>query len=1161
MISLNTLWRRQRLQTRLILLMATVAIGLIGLTTLIFYETAQARIRIDIRQRLHDIVAIAAANLDGDRHAALVDPAQEQSADYRSIQGMLQRIQQAASDVHFIYTMRIGQNSSIEFVVDAETDPSQMARLGEIYDDASPLLQARFASLNTPLVEQHVYTDEWGAWLSGYAPFYDAAGKRAGVVGVDIAADTLAAYLQQLRILSLSIFGGVIPLILLAGFLTARAIVTPIARIKSGAIRIGAGDLTCRIDVDRKDEIGVLADEFNHMAEQLGVQREKLNALAKKYQNIVENAVEGIFQSTLEGDILTANRSMIHMLGYMSLTDINQKLTHLETQLYANPADRDRLLRQLQADGRIREFTVQLRRADASLFWVEINARLTYDDTGRIVIEGMIRDISERIARETAEKESRAAQAASQAKSEFLANMSHEIRTPLNAIMGLTDIVLHSNLGVKQRAQLEKVKVSSKSLLAVINDILDLSKIEAGHMELEAIDFSLFDVMSNLTEMFAHKAHQQQIELLMSIEKEAPWMLNGDPTRLSQILINLIGNALKFTQQGEITIRVALVTSDDPQTIALQFSVKDTGSGIKPETLEKIFDSFSQADASITRNHGGTGLGLTICRRLTELMGGRIWAESRENEGSAFFFTARFKPAKAKTGERPVVPTDLRGLRVLVADDNATSLNIMTEILTSFDMHTVAVSSGVQALDALKASNQPFDLVLMDWKMPGLNGIDTARRIKQDLGLNKMPIVCMVSAYGREDLLQQTDRTFLDGFLHKPINQSLLFDKIMELFGKRRAQPDEALVQSFTHAMGQEGAQPPCQAHVLLVEDNAINQEVALEWLHRAGLRVDVAENGIEALQAIAKQHFDLILMDIQMPKMDGLTATRRIRNLQNAELRVPIIAMTAHALKGDREKCLEAGMDDYITKPIDPRELVDMLSRWLQNNAIEPDPSPGIKLTDPPDNAPPDDLPGIDQAAGLYRVNQNQKLYRKLLKSFYRDYRDTQPRMHSCLNQGQLDQARQLAHAIKGVAGNIGAMALSQAAATLEAELVQGRFSAPSHRGFDQALAEVIDGLARLETPVKSARKARREPDSVESRNKAIAQTIPVLDQIRRLLDDDLETARSLIGSLDSGITGRPPAGELFDQLNDRMDEFDIDGAEVHIERIKHHLEKEIGS
>jgi len=1134
-----------KLNQKLTVLVFVFALAVSGITSFVLYRTAADQVMKDIRRRLLDIVAISAANLDGELHATLADPSQEGGNAYISFRATLQKIRNASRDIHFVYTMCKGPESGIVFAVDAEIDPEKTAHLGEKYTTPSKLLAASFFELKHPVVEADFYTDEWGTWLSGYAPFFRKDGTRAGVIGIDISASTVKEY-QQLLLMHAGItFLCILPFILIAGFLTGRKIAGPIIMMKEGAERIGHGDLDHRIMVGRSDEIGILAESLNETAAKLKAGKNELENLAKKYRNIFDHATEGIFQTAPEGRLITANPALARMMGYPSVQSMMESVTDLENQFYADPKDRRIFMESLEKEDQVNNFQTVFKRRDGTVFPVELNARLIAEKGEQKLFEGMVLDITARLEKEMSEKKRQAAEAASQAKSEFLANMSHEIRTPLNAVMGLTGLLSRTSLTDRQQEYLHKIVVSSKSLLAVINDILDFSKIEAGRLDLESTDFSLYEVMANLSEMFAFKAFDKDIEFAVHLEENVPAALVGDPVRLGQILINLTGNAIKFTNQGEVVVSVENTAPEEgcgSEKACLKFLVKDTGVGIDPARIESIFQSFTQADTSTTRQFGGTGLGLAISSRLVRLMGGAIAVDSLPGQGSTFSFTARFDRQPPEKEIKPDTPMDLRGLRVLIVDDNKTARDILADIITTFQMEAVIAGSGEAALGILSEEKNLFDLVLMDWKMPGMNGLDTAKRIKRKLEIPKIPIICMISAYGREDLIGQAEKSFLDAFLHKPVNQSLLFDCIMGLFGRKSSM----ITPSGTNTPGPGPDKPRhlSGGTVLLVEDNMINQEVAREWLESEGVKVETAENGHIALEKLETSVYDVVLMDIQMPEMDGFEATARIRALERFK-DLPIIAMTAHALKGDREKCIGAGMNDYLSKPIDPEMMFAVLAKWISPGEQT---AAGISVKKKPETRvlPGFTLPGIEVETGLFRSNNNVNLYKRLLNSFLSEYRSAVDDIASALAGGDMETVLRKAHSIKGVGANLGAMELSGAAAGVEADARQGTLiiDAPSWTLFADKMRVVLEGLNTglpgiLKT--QSARGAQPENASV---------TVEELTELKQLLDDDLDAARNLLEKIHPGLAALA-GDEIIKQLIGFMDAFDFESAQEKLDEI----------
>ena len=625
------------------------------------------------------------------------------------------------------------------------------------------------------------------------------------------------------------------------------------------------------------------------------------------------------------------------------------------------------------------------------------------------------------------------AEVATRAKSEFLANMSHEIRTPMNAIIGMSHLALQTSLDKKQSNYIKNVHQAGENLLGIINDILDFSKIEAGKLSLEQAEFRLDHVMENLANLLRFKTADKGIEFLFKINPDAPMALIGDQLRLSQVLVNLANNAVKFTDQGEIVTGVEKVSSTDSEA-ELHFWIRDSGIGMTEEQKAKLFQSFSQADSSTTRKYGGTGLGLAISRNLVELMGGKIWLESEPSVGSTFHFTARFALQPDQADSRRISADELKGMRLLVVDDNASALEILANICSSFGMTVDIAWDGSEALDKIQAAaqaGQPCDLVLMDWKMPVMDGIEALARLQKEHSENAPPVI-LTSAYSREELFSTAERAgvSLKTVLSKPVTASTILDAVCETLGKGctckkscgvNAEPD-------TEAMAALSG-----LRLLLTEDNEMNQELATELLEQAGITLVVANNGQEALAILASDDaFDGILMDCQMPVMDGYTATREIR--KNREWQnLPIIAMTANAMAGDREKVLEAGMNDHIAKPLNVNVMFRTLVKWLKpelygkvTDGIPEGSESGVPVSLP-------DIPGINSRAGMATTMNNGKLYHRLLERFRDSYQNFEGQIKAALSDPDRTSAERCAHTLKGTAANIGAKGLETAAERLE--------------------------------------------------------------------------------------------------------------------------------
>ena len=665
--------------------------------------------------------------------------------------------------------------------------------------------------------------------------------------------------------------------------------------------------------------------------------------------------------------------------------------------------------------------------------------------------------------------ETQKAEVASNAKSDFLANMSPEIRTPMNAILGMTHLALRAQPSEQQRRYLGKIESASQSLLTIMNDILDFSKIEAGKLELENINLSLDEVWRNLLNIVGQKAEQKKLAIVLEVDPSTPGYFKGDPLRLGQILINLVNNAIKFTDRGEIVVKV-MAEPSSPGHAKLKFSVRDTGIGMSPDQMSGLFQSFNQADTSITRTYGGTGLGLAISKQLCELMGGTISAESEPGKGSTFVFTAIFE-----TTVLGVLPTPrssstiLPGKSILVADDSEADRNMLVAMLMAHGFDTRAVSSGEEALSALIRASEaghPFDLVIMDWRLPGIDGIETSRRIQAHSDLSQLPFIVMVSAFNREEVMGGPHGLDLDGFLLKPVNEGFLLNKLAMILDDRPRNTVSDSRDILVEPTLDLATRPLAGRKVLLVEDNELNRDLATELLGDLGITVAIAVNGREGVDRVASEPFDLVLMDIQMPVLDGLSATRLIRK-DSRFLTLPIIAMTAHAMGGDRERSLEAGLSDHLTKPIDPDTLTKTLVHWMPAKPAMHLATADLLPKPAEADAPlPEQLPPFDIPSALARANGKPKLLRKLMRGFVQLYANVGADLRCHLAQDRTADAERLAHSLKSIAAMLEARELTATAKAVELALRAGLLEQASALidTLEDALGPAIDAARSLE-------------------------------------------------------------------------------------------------
>jgi PAS domain S-box-containing protein len=873
-------------------------------------------------------------------------------------------------------------------------------------------------------------------------------------------------------------------------------------------------------------------------------QQQELERLFAEQRMIFDNAPNGII-FTVDGVIQRANRRLGEYLGYRSEELIGQPGTIIQHSAEKYAAF-GALVGPVLRAGRDVDVEWVFARKDGGDFVAHVSARGIPMADHKWMTIWVLENIAERKAAERAMAEARqAAEEAARAKSDFLANMSHEIRTPMNAIIGMSHLALQTRLDPQQRNYVEKAHRSAVNLLGIINGILDFSKVEAGRMAIEQVEFRLEDVLDNLASLIGLKTEDKGLELLFDVASDIPPTLVGDPLRLGQVLVNLANNAVKFTECGEVVASIARA-GGDASSIELHFSVRDTGIGMTPEQSGRLFQPFSQADSSTTRKYGGTGLGLAISKALIELMGGRIWVDTAPGKGSVFHFSARFGLPDEAVQPQRAAPGTLPGARVLVADDNESAREITASIAHSLGLQVETAVDGKTALTRVIEAEQrgrPFDLMLIDWKMPVMDGIETLRLLHAR-HLIHIPAAIMVTAYGREEALGEAERkgVLLDTVLTKPVMPAQLIEAIDQAIGRGRlaghapAAGEDALRQAMAQVAGHR---------LLLVEDNDINQELALELLRSAGAEVVLAANGLEALDLLAGDaRFDGVLMDCQMPVMDGYEATRRIR--EELGLRtLPIIAMTANAMAGDREQALAAGMNDYIAKPVDVGAMFATIARWLRPSGAGAlaaaraarRPASGIAL-------PP--LPGIDVAAGLATTMHNESLYLSLLKKFHDAQRHFAESFRAARTDGDPAAAERHAHTLKGVAGNIGARGVQVAAGELERACRMGedeeRIGALANRVLAE-LAPVLAGLSPLAASAESGLAAPATSADAARAGEAIARLDALLAGGDAAAADLMEAESALLAA---ALLGR------YEQIATAIQAFDFEAALARLREVE---------
>jgi two-component system, sensor histidine kinase and response regulator len=1053
-------------------------------------------------------------------------------------------------------------------------------------------------------------------WLSRATPYRHRGGETEWVV---MTAMPAAYYLEGVRTgnsRSAMVFAAALTLSLVVAAYLATLVTATICRISDATQKLMKGDLTQRVPDSRLEELGALSRAFNNMAEQLQKSfadlRDEVEMRRRRERELEESQARvrlseerlqlatraahlGIWDWNVATNELVWDDAMYKQYG------IDKEAFGGAYEAWAKrvaPEDVERTLADVRAALRgEREFVSEfgIRWPDGSIHYLKGIAQTIRGEDGRAVrMVGINYDITEqkraaeeimklnseleqRVVERTAQLEGankelrqakEVAEEAKRAESEFLANMSHEIRTPMNAIIGMLYLALKGDLPQSQRNYLGKAQGAAHSLLGIINDILDISKIEAGKLKIEQVEFGLDAVLEQLTDSVGYLAEDKGIEFLIRYDPTIPLRLIGDPLRLGQILLNLCGNAVKFTEQGEVELAFRRLNTDETDII-LQVCVRDSGVGMTPEVQQKLFEKFTQADQSTTRRFGGTGLGLAISKHFAELMGGRIWVEdSRPGKGTTICFTVHLQIAQqAQARERQLVEQAgplLEGIRVLVVDDNEGSREILAEMLRFFRLDVGTAPNGPAALVALQAAAaSPYDLVLMDWRMPGMNGDEATQRIHRNTAITRQPKVVMVTAYGREDVFRLAEQAGMDGFLIKPVSPSILLDTILSVLGRGRIfgadrgdaerRPSAPDLATSGHLAG---------ARLLLVEDNDINREFATELLRGEGIEVDAAVNGAEAVDQVQRRDYDAVLMDIQMPVMDGLEAARRIRALADAPggakgnerfASLPIIAMTALAMAQDAEKSQAAGMNDHVTKPIAPDRLMATLAKWVQLPAERRNESANIAAGDStaaPAPSKPGELPAdllaltsLDAHDGLRRIGGKADAYRKQLRRFREHYPDAIADLRRLVAERATQRAEEYCHALKGVTGTLGARALYEKVADIyelfKQGLLPGAIALDEADALLQQVMREIDGLA-----------ASGEGTASPAAPLALGAVHALLARLRQALEYDLGAAEPLLAELRVGTAGTELETEVA-AVAALVDVFDIDAARAKLNEL----------
>nr|WP_315204027.1 response regulator [uncultured Albidiferax sp.] len=962
---------------------------------------------------------------------------------------------------------------------------------------------------------------------------------------VDMLEKLLKERLGEWRRTSHWLYAGLAALFTVAlalAILFVRSITSPLLQAVQTAQRIASGDLTARMPVVSDNETGQLAKALNEMGQSIAqnianweASELSLKNSLQQQQAILEAVNQGV-SFYINGVLVGCNRNTERMMGY----DPGEMIGYTAEKWVYDPEELTRERPKMYA--KIMEASVYLGnmrfvRKDGTDFWAHVAGRAIDNTNMSLGVVWVIEDITEQLRMDEELRRAKLdADTASQAKSEFLANMSHEIRTPMNAILGMSHLVMKTALNGRQKDYVQKIQHAGQNLLGILNDILDFSKVEAGKLSIEEVAFDLDAVLQNLSTVVAHKAEEKGLELVCRVDPDVPPYLVGDPLRLGQILINYATNAIKFTAGGEVCIHVK-VDRLELAHVLLHFDVRDTGIGLTHEQMGRLFQGFQQADSSTSRKYGGTGLGLAICKSLAVLMGGEVGVNSTFGEGSSFWFTARLGLGTDRV-RRISTQATLVGRRALVVDDIPSALQALGDMLVGQGLEVVAVDGGQKALDALLLADRtkrPFDIAMVDWQMPHMDGLEVVRKV-HDLELVSIPKLVLVTGFGHDELSKNIAELGIDGYLPKPVNASTVLDVLSQVFSTQVITPahEVAVVEGAEYAALKEVR----GARILLVEDNDINQQIAYEILTDAGLHVEIADNGLIATQMVRTGHYDLVLMDMQMPEMDGVTATRVIRGYAECAT-LPILAMTANAMQADRDRCTEAGMNDFVTKPFDPVTLYRLLVKWIaprEGLGVAPASAPiAARLPLAGAKDVPQDIPGLDTVLGLQRALGKAPLYLGMLRKFMHSQKNAANQIIKALDAHDHAVAERLAHTLKGVAGNVGAGELQELAGTVE-KLVHTQ--AP-REAMGQPISELQHALADMVHALEERLPPDESPRSVELDMHKVSS---ICDQLADLLADD-DPAATEVFTLHADLL-RSGMGRRYLDIEAAMNNYDYEGA-----------------